>query len=233
MLSLSSHFIFPVGWKLLKDSQGVVGKKNYLPTIAICLASLRAGLIDHGEGTPFFNFIKDRELLDKARNMSGKDDQNFRYVYNSLTMESKYDPEFAKSILTKAPLSFIKAQLSQWKYFFTNRMFSPGEGSFPGMPNMVSYLYQAGYNVLYRPFLSLSLCLSIFLCIMKEKYRKTLFICFVITIYFSFVATIFAKSQSIFMRYRAPLEYVLFLTAFMPIAHILKNLFYKYYGKIL
>ena len=171
-LALFFHFLFPISWKVLKNKHGVIGEKQYLPTIAVCLASLRAGLIDYGIDTPLYTYIEEKGLLSKAQNMSGKDDENFRSVYNSLTQKSRYDTEFAKAIINKAPFKFIIAQLSQWRYFFTNRMFFPGEGSFSGMPDMVRYLYYGGYNWLYRPFLSLLLCSAILLGIIKKEYRK-------------------------------------------------------------
>jgi len=178
---------------------------------------IRLGLVDYGKGTPLYDLLKEKDLLELARSMDGSVTSDYTFIRESLTWVQWNDVEFAKAILTKAPLKYFVGQLSTWYQFFNKRMFYPD--GFPGLPDIGKYIYIGSYYNLYRPFLPILLIL--FLTLFKvENFKSIVMLNSLILIYFSLLHALYTPSPQHFIFYRTSVEYILFFAAFFPIGYL-------------
>ena len=221
------HFMLIYGWKSAQYINGVETSNGRILTINVCMASLRSGLIKHGEGTRLYESIKNMGYLTQAKLLNGEDNEKFREIYNALNEEQRCDPEFERRIRDNARVEYLIAQMKYWHRFFSNRMFYPNTPkTFLGLPDEVRYLYVTSYSYFYRPLMPLMLLLTLALYFIYPKYKAFIFTSLSILIYFSLVVIIFTKSQSSVMRMRVPVEIILFATSLLPfMCYIKKNAF--------
>jgi len=194
---------------------------------SVNMTAIRGGLVDLGEGTPLYNRIKEKNLLENARKfgirmsytMDG--DPNYWEFNKSLSWEIKNDKEFARSIINKAPFKLFFYSISNLHSFFTKRSFGPGEGSFPNMPDMIRYLYVVGYALLYRPLLFI-LLLSSFVILWRKRLLTLLISSCGILLYASLSIALLTPHGGEFPRYRVWIEYIMWFCALFPIGMVIE-----------
>ena len=200
----------------------------------INMTAIRGGLVDYGEGTPFYELLEKRKLLHDARQLKIKlsytmdQDPNFSKLYEELRgdWDTKNDKEFAKQILAHAPAKLFIYSISNWHAFFTKRCFGPGDGSFPGMPEMIRRFYVVSYALLYRPLLIILLLMS-FIILWKKKLLALLISSGGIILYASLTIAIFSAHGGEFPRYRVWFEYIMWFCALIPVGYVIQFLFEK------
>ena len=228
ILLIGSHFLVIFFWNGINFIKNVQLQRGKTLTINICMASIRSGLIKHGEGTPIYEQLRKSGYLKQALLLDGKDNQKFRNIYASLSWEQRYDPQFASRIFQSAKLEFAISQLKYWHYFFINRMFSPNKkDSFVKLPEVGKRLYVILYSYFYRPIMPILLIMSMTIIIFKKKYRALLLTSLAMLIYFSLVVIMFSKSQSSVMRMRVPVEIILFISTLYPTIDLLIDYYLK------
>ena len=229
------NFLFLFTWEAYKgskDSNLNFESMDHL-SYSINMTSLRAGLIDYGVGTPFYNEIIKKNQIDEARafniKMSYTMDTQPRFMGFKQSFDKKYtyDKYFSKRILENAPYSFFLASISNWHSFFTKRCFGPGPTSFLGMPSIIRVLYFKFYSYLYRPFLLILLSFS-FIFILKQKNYELFVISFLILLYVSLIIAILTPHGGEFPRYRVWVEYIMWFCALLPIGIISDRILIKF-----
>ena len=234
---VSMHFSFFIAWSGYKNNKVPQNPKHVVMTVNICMASLRAGLIEYAYGTPLYNLIEKKQMLESAKQLDGVDGKEFREIYNELPWKERYDPAFAKAVILKVPHKYVYSQIKYFHRFFINRMFTPSDkDSFPGLSKSLRYIYVGSYNNLYRPLLPILLFIATIIALFNKKERYLILYSMLIILYFSLVVVIFSKSQSSYMRMRVPIEYILFFVAFLPIGQAInkiKSFLNKYPLKII
>jgi len=236
VIMLLIHFSFHITWEKYKIYNNPKFSFEIFDHIAlgINMAALRGGLVDYGKGTELFNEIKEKKLLSSARDLdisisyTSDLDTNYWKIHKTITWERKNDKTFAKQIINQAPLHLLLIQMSNWHSFFTKRSFSPGEGSFPYLPNTIRKLYLVFYSLLYRPFLICLLILSFFI-LWKKKLHGILISSIGIILYASFSIGMITPHSGEFPRYRVWVEYIMFFCALVPIGLIIENLSNRFY----
>jgi len=227
-LLIGSHFLVIFFWNGINLIKNVQLQRGKTLTINICMASIRSGLIKHGEGTPIYEQLRKSGYLKQALLLNGEDNQKFRNIYASLSWEQRYDPQFASRIFQCAKLEFAISQLKYWHYFFINRMFSPNKNdSFIKLPEVGKRLYVILYSYFYRPLMPILLIMSMTIIIFKKKYRALLLTSLAMLGYFSLVVIMFSKSQSSVMRMRVPVEIILFISTLYPTIDLLMDYYLK------
>ena len=223
------NFSFHVSWERYKEYNDSTSTFEILDFIAypINMTAIRGGLVDYGKGTPLYDRIDEKNLLDTARQFKIKlsytmDTDPVYWKFNkSLSWDIKNDKKFAQSILDQVPEKLFIYSISNWHAFFTKRSFGPGEGSFPNMPKMIRYLYIVGYALLYRPFLVILLLSS---CIIL--WRKNLLTLLIssagILLYASLSIALLTPHGGEFPRYRVWIEYIMFFCALFPIGILME-----------
>jgi len=218
------NFTFLFSWefyKSLSNSDRDFKSMDHL-SYSINMTAIRAGLVEHGSGSPFYNQIIKQNHLEKAKMFNIKmsytmDTQpGFMDFKRSFDKSFTYDEIFSKKILHNAPFQLLIASISNWHSFFTKRCFSPSNTSFSGMPKIINKIYRKVYAYLYRPFLLPLLLLSFYICF-KKKYFPLLFISFSIIFYASFTSSILSPHGGELPRYRVWIEYIIWFIAFYPI----------------
>ena len=202
-------------------------------SLSINMTALRAGLVEYGKGTNLYKFLEKNNLINLAKELKIKptytmdSDMNYLIIYNTLRDSSilRYDKEFTLRILEHAPIRILMYSVTNWHAFFTKRSFSPGERSFPYMPNILRYFYNAGYAFLYRPGLLILLILSIII-LYKKKYLPLLFSSLGIILYASLCIVVLTPHGGEFPRYRVWIEYIMWFLALFPI-----GMFIEYLGQ--
>ncbi len=227
-LLVGAHFLVIFIWNGINYLGDVKLQRGKTLTVNICMASIRSGLIKYGEGTTIYEQLKQNGNLKQALSLNGEDNKEFRSIYKSLSMEQRYDTQFATNILKYAKLEFVVSQLKYWHYFFINRMFSPNKkDSFISLPEVGKKLYVVLYSYFYRPLMPILLIFSTVIIFFNKKYRAMVLTSMFILIYFSIVVILFSKSQSSVMRMRVPVEIILFICSFYPLTDLLKNYYIK------
>ena len=234
ILVLLINFSFHLTWERYKEYNNNNSAFEILNFIeySINMTAIRGGLVDYGIGTPLYEKIKEKELLESARNFIIKlsytmdEDTNYWKFNKALSWEIKNDKEFAINILQKAPLKLFTYSISNWHAFFTKRCFGPGDGSFPFMPEIIRYFYTVGYALLYRPALAILLLFSLILF-----WRKRLFILLLsssgILLYASLSIALLTPHAGEFPRYRVWIEYIMWFCALFPIGMLVDNLIFR------
>ena len=195
------------------------------------MTAIRAGLVDYGRGTPFYDSIVKEDLINQARQFNIKmsytmDTQpNFMDFKNSFSWDIKNDKKFAIEILKTVPVKYFMASISNWHSFFTKRCFSPGDGSFPYMPEIIRYIYNVSYELLYRPLLAILLIFS-FIILWKKKFLTLLYSSGGLILYASLTIAILTPHGGEFPRYRVWVEYIIFFCALFPI-----GIFMEFYSR--
>lgn len=230
ILIIIINFSFHVSWERYKEYYNPTSTFELLDFIeySVNMTAIRGGLVDYGIGTPLYDEIKKKELLESAREfrikISYTMDGNPEYwkFNKSLSWEIKNDKEFAKKILYKAPLKLFICSISNWHAFFTKRCFGPGEGSFPYMPEIIRNFYTVGYALLYRPSLAIMLLISFIIL-----WRKHFFILLIssggILLYASLSIALLTPHGGEFARYRVWIEYIMWFCALFPIGYLFSN----------
>ena len=218
------NFSFLFLWEFYKGLNN--SNRNFKPmdhlSYSINMTTIRAGLVDYGIGTPFYNEIIKKKYLDKAKSFNIKmsytmDMQaGFMDFKRSFDKSYTYDEVFSKKILYNAPFKLFIASISNWHSFFTKRCFSPGHSSFLGMPKKIKIIYNKIYAYLYRPFLVPLMLFSLFI-FLKIKNFPLLFISFSLIFYASFTSSILSPHGGELPRYRVWIEYIILFLAFYPI----------------
>jgi len=186
-------------------------------------------MVDYGIGTPLYDQIKEKKLLENARNFKIKlsytmdGDINYWKFNKSLSWDIKNDKEFAKNILREVPLKLFSYSISNWHAFFTKRYFGPGEGSFPYMPDLIRYIYVVGYGLLYRPLLLILLIIS-FIILWKKRFLILFISSGSILLYVSLSIALLTPHGGEFPRYRVWIEYIMWFCALFPIGYLFENL---------
>ena len=228
ILLIGAHFLVIFFWNGINYIKNVKLQRGKTLTVNICMASIRSGLIKHGEGTPIYEQLRKNGYLKQALLLNGEDNQKFRNIYASLSWEQRYDPQFANRIFQNAKLEFVISQLKYWHYFFINRMFSPNKkDSFIKLPEVGKRLYVILYSYFYRPAIPLLLITSMVIIIFKKKYLPLVLTSLTILVYFSLVVIMFSKSQSSVMRMRVPVEIILFIFTLYPTMDFLLSYYLK------
>ncbi|MAT79617.1 MAG: hypothetical protein CMD13_02650 [Flavobacteriales bacterium] len=230
VLLLVIHFSFHVLWEQYKIINNPKSKFELLDSIeySINMTSIRGGLIEAGKGTPLYNSILKKNLLDDARKfrieMSYTMDTNPLYwkFNKELTWKEKNDKEFAISIINNNPIKLFLYSISNWHAFFTKRSFGFSESSFPGMPEFVRYIYIVGYSFLYRPLLLILVFITIIILV-KKKLLTLLFSYGGVILYASLAVAILTPHGSEFARYRVWVEYILWFLALLPLGFLLNK----------
>ena len=200
----------------------------------INMTAIRGGLVDYGEGTPLYDLIEQKKILDNARQLkitlsyTMDEDPNYLRLYKGLKddWDTKNDKEFAKQVLTRAPAKLFLYSISNWHAFFTKRCFGPGDGSFPGMPDTIRYFYVVGYSVLYRPFLLILLLFSFFV-LWKRNLMTLLYSSGGLILYASLTIALLTPHGGDFPRYRVWIEYIMWFCALIPVGYITQFLLGK------
>ena len=230
ILNFSFHFL----WDGYKTKYNPQLKFELLDSIevGINLTALRAGLVDVGVGTPLYNYIEEKNMLNTAREFKIKtsytmdNHPKFWEFKQALSWEIKNDKAFALQILNREPWKIFIASISNWHSFFTKRCFYPGIDSFPGMPDSIRNIYVVGYAILYRPFLLILLIISF--CIL---WRKKLYNLFYSTgsllFYSSLTVTMLSAHGGEFVRYRVWVEYIMWFFCLIPIGYLVQFLLEK------
>ena len=232
ILMVGAHFLVIFFWNGINLIKNVKLQRGKTLTINICMASIRSGLIKHGEGTPIYEQLRKNGYLKQALSLNGEDNKKFRNIYASLSWEERYDPQFANRIFQNAKLDFAISQLKYWHYFFLNRMFSPNKkDSFIKLPEVGKRLYVILYSYFYRPAIPLLLIMSMIIIIFKKKYLSLVLTSLTILVYFSLVVIMFSKSQSSVMRMRVPVEIILFISTLYPTMDLLLNYYLEKFSK--
>ena len=243
ILVLLINFSFHLTWERYKEYNNPNSTFEILDFIEhpINMTAIRGGLVDYGIGTPLYDRIKEKELLESARKFKIKlsysmdGDTNYWKFNKSLSWEIKNDKEFAINILQKAPLKLFTYSISNWHAFFTKRCFGPGDGSFPFMPEIIRYFYTVGYALLYRPALAILLIFSLILF-----WRKRLFILLLsssgILLYASLSIALLTPHGGEFPRYRVWIEYIMWFCALFPIGILMEfysRKLFSMFGKLI
>ena len=180
------------------------------------IGAVRLGLVDYGKGTPLYELLKEKKVLELSRSLKGDVSPEYTLVWHTLTLKQWGDVQFSKAILTKVPLKYFFGQFSTWYQFFTKRMFHPD--GFPGMPNFIKYIYIGSYNQLYRPILPILLIAFVAMLAFKEL-RPLVLLNGLFVIYYTLLHALFTASPQHFIFYRTSIEYILFFAAFFPIGY--------------
>ncbi len=235
LIILVINYSFYFSWEGYKKSINSTPAFRSIDQISLSvnMTALRAGLVEYGEGTNLYNFLEKNNLINVAKELKIKptytmdSDIDYLIIYNALRDSSilRYDKDFTSKILKHAPIRILMYSITNWHAFFTKRSFSPGEGSFPYMPNILRYFYNAGYAVLYRPGLLVLLILSIII-LYKKKYLPLLISSLGIILYASLCIVILTPHGGEFPRYRVWIEYIMWFLALFPI-----GMFIEYLGQ--
>ena len=156
-------------------------------------------------------------------------DPDFREFYNSLSWSIKNDKKFAIKIIQNAPIKLFVAAVSNWHAFFTKRCFSPRDGSFPYMPEIIRYIYNVSYELLYRPLLAI-LLISSFIILWKKKFLTLLYSSGGLILYASLTIAILTPHGGEFPRYRVWVEYIMWFCALLPLGYVIQFLLEKMKG---
>ena len=231
LIILIINYSFYFSWEMYKKYNNPNLTFELLDYIeySVNMTAIRGGLVDYGIGTPLYNEIKKKALLESAREFRIKlsyamdGDTNYWNFNKSLSWDIKNDKEFAKNILREVPIKLFSYSISNWHAFFTKRCFGPGEGSFPYMPDLIRYIYIVGYGLLYRPLLFILLFFSFIIL-----WRKRFLILFIssgsMLLYASLAIVLLTPHGGEFPRYRVWIEYIMWFCALFPIGYLFENL---------
>ena len=227
------NFSFHLLWEKYKEYNNPALKFELIDhtEFSINMIAIRAGLIDYGQGTPLYDHLVERNLLETAKKFNIQlsytmdTDPDFREFYNSLSWSIKNDKKFAIKIIQNTPIKLFVAAISNWHAFFTKRCFSPGGGSFPYMPEIIRYIYNVSYELLYRPLLAI-LLLSSFIILWKKKFLILLYSTSGLILYASLTIAILTPHGGEFPRYRVWVEYIMLFCALFPI-----GIFMEFYSR--
>lgn len=218
------NFIFLFSWEFYKSRNN--SNRNFKSmdhlSYSINMTAIRAGLVENGKGSPFYDQIIKQNNLNKAKLFNIKmsytmDTQpGFMEFKRSFDKVYTYDEIFSNKILSNAPFQLFIASISNWHSFFTKRCFGPSDTSFLGMPKIIRFSYSKIYTYLYRPFLAPLILFSFFICF-RKKYFSLLFISFSIIFYASLTSCVFSPHGGELPRYRVWIEYIIWFIAFYPI----------------
>jgi 4-amino-4-deoxy-L-arabinose transferase-like glycosyltransferase len=218
------NFTFLFSWeyyKSLSNSNRNFESMDHL-SYSINMTAIRAGLVEYGTESPFYNEIVNKKYLDRAKSFNIEisytmDTQpDFMPFKRSFDKLYTYDEIFSKKILYNAPFKLFMASISNWHSFFTKRCFGPNHSSFLGMPKKINKIYNKIYAYLYRPFLAPLILFSLYL-FFKKKYFPLLFVSISIIFYASFTSSILSPHGGELPRYRVWIEYIIWFIAFYPI----------------
>ena len=231
ILLLLIHFSFHFSWEKYKEFNNPSSKFELLDSLeySINMTAIRGGLIEDGKGTPLYNTILDNNLLEDARKFKIKmsytmDTNPLYWKFNKkLTWEDKNDKEFAIAIINNNPIKLFTYSISNWHSFFTKRSFGLKESSFPGMPEIIRYIYNVSYSLLYRPLLVLLMLLTIIILV-KKKLSTLLLSYGGVILYASLAVAILTPHGSEFARYRVWVEYIMWFLALLPLGYLLDKL---------
>ena len=236
IIILIINYSFHFSWEKYKsyNNSGTSFELLDFLEFPINMTAIRGGLVDYGEGMPLYDLLEERKLLDTARQLKIKlsytmdEDPNYLRLYKALKddWDTKNDKEFAKQILAHAPTKLFFYSISNWHAFFTKRCFGPGDGSFPGMPDTIRYLYIVGYSVLYRPFLLILLLFSFFI-LLKRNLMPLLYSSVGLILYASLTIALLTPHGGEFPRYRVWVEYIMWFCALIPVGYIIQFLLGK------
>lgn len=218
------NFTFLISWEFYKSLNN--SNRNFKPmdhlSYSINMTAIRAGLVEHGKGSPLYNQIIKQNQLKRAKlfkikmSYSMDTQQDFMSFKRSFDKSYTYDEIFSKKILSNAPIQLFMASISNWHSFFTKRYFGPSDSSFIGMTKNIRKIYNKLYAYLYRPFLMPLILFSFYICF-KKKYFSLLFISFSIIFYASFTSSILSPHGGELPRYRVWIEYIIWFIAFYPL----------------
>ena len=234
ILILTLNFSFHLSWNYYKGLNNPNLKFDVMNFIenGINMTALRAGLVKYGEGTPLYEYIEKNNLMEEAQNFKIKmsytmDTQpNYMDFKGSLTWEVANDKQFAMQILKKAPMEIFLACISNWHSFFTKRCFYPNQGSFPGMPDSLRYIYLLSYSLLYRPILLILIIAAVYI-FKEKKLLNILYLSAGLTLYASLSTAMLTPHGGEFPRYRVWIEYILWFCSLLPLGFLFQTILDK------
>jgi len=227
MTMLAVHGAICLAWQVVLLVQFQQKTISDVASVNINLAIMRAGLTRRAEGTSLYNFLQREGILDEALSLKWDDFDKFTAIKDKIPWQERADPLFYSAALSKDGLAFVSIQISRWPRFFTTRPGTQQTNTFQNMPQLVKYLYQGFFNVLFRPLLPILLMIAIGL-IFVQRLRSVLIVSLLTILYFSSVLAVLTYQDPHYIRMRVAVEPIMIFVALLPLYFISEKLLHLF-----
>jgi hypothetical protein len=191
-------------------------------SINLNLVTLRAGLAKNCPGTPMYEYLQTKGLLNDAISLKWDDFNAFRKMKDAIPWETRDDPSFYRAAIKSEPQTYARLLVTRWPKFITSRPVPLQNEGFPHMPQLVRYLYGGAYAWFFKLLLPVLLIGALFLAIKSSELRPLILLSFGILIYVSILIVFTSYQDALITRMRVSVMPIMIFLSVLPVLSIIQ-----------
>jgi hypothetical protein len=217
------HCAVILPWQIFLNKQFHQKFISRTGTINLNLVTLRAGLTKNCSGTPMYEYLQQKKLLNDAVSLKWDDFNAFRQMKDAIPWETRNDPSFYRTAIKSEPQTYVLLLLTRWPKFVTSRPVPlQNEGGFPYMPQLVRYLYGGMYAWFFKLLLPVLLAGALYLAFKSPELRPLILLSFAILIYVSILIVVTSYQDALITRMRVSVVPIMIFLGVLPIFSVIK-----------